>query len=222
MPHNTQTLTHTYVRRARFFPFSAAPPNLTSDSLQIMTIQTGQPYVGTHVVPVHNANMWKLVILASNIGGAVLLLLLIAGFSRVSLVPPLVTGLIIWFTADAILIPWTLVQIRRRLVLDFDTGTLVCGGVSYPAAALYALVHTSRHYMGAAQLLTFMYTNGHIKVQVDGFTPSAQTQGRNAALLAFIWQCLPIPAQHSEYIGTELALVKHLIGKQEATVLLRG
>lgn len=128
----------------------------------------------------------------------------------------------VWHGRNDIIIPLTIVQMRRRLVLDFDNGTLVCGGVSYPAAALYALVHTSRHYMGAAQLLTFMYTNGHIKVQVDGFTPSAQTQGRNAALLAFIWQCLPIPAQHAEYIGTELTLVKHLIGKQEATVLLRG
>lgn len=205
-------------------PFSEKVPNtnLSSDSLQIMTNQQGQPYLGTHVVTVHNANMWKLIILASNIGAAVLLLLLIAGSYPTSIVPALVTGLIIWFTVNAILVPLTIVQMRRRLVLDFSTGALVCDGVSHPAAELYALVHTSRHYMGAAQLLTFKYTNGQVKVQVDGFTPSAQTRGRNAALLAFIWQCLPVPTQHTEYIGTELSLVEHLIGKQEATVLLRG
>lgn len=187
-----------------------------------MTNQPGKPYLGTHVVPVHNANMWKLIILASNIGAAVLLLLLIAGSYPTSIIPALVTGLIIWFTTNAILIPLTIVQMRRSLVLDFASGTLVCDGVTYPADQLYALVHTSRHYMGAAQLLTFKYTNGQVKVQVDGFTPSNRTRGRNAALLAFIWQCLPVPAQHTEYIGTELTLVNHLIGKQEATVLLRG
>ncbi|MEB4613864.1 hypothetical protein, partial [Leucobacter sp. M11] len=111
-------------------------------------------------------------------------------------------------------------QTRRRLSLDFDRGVLLARGVAYPAAELRALVAATRTFPGTAQLLSFQFPTGAVDVQVSGFTPTAESRARNAALAAFVRQWLPIPEAAEVPQRTGLSLNHSAIGKQEALAIL--
>jgi hypothetical protein len=71
-------------------------------------------------------------------------------------------------------------------------------------------------------MLTLVYQRGSVEVQTDGFAPNDRTRARDEALLAFIRDWLPMPDRHRSPIDAGPFLTRQLIGKQEATALLRG
>ncbi|WP_157502279.1 hypothetical protein [Leucobacter celer] len=180
------------------------------------------PSSGTLRLSQHNPNMWWFVLAAAN-GGALLLTLLLAVRPLGgSVVPGLLLGALVWIAANAVLIPIAVAQMRKHLILDFDRGALATGGRIHPSSEFQCAIETSRSYPGHARMLTLVYQRGSVEVQTDGFAPNGRTRARDEALLAFIQDWLPMPDRHRSPVDAGPFLTRQLIGKQEATALLRG
>lgn len=180
------------------------------------------PYSGTLRLSQHNPRMWWFVLAAANGGALLLTLLLTARPLGGSVVPGLLAGALVWIAANAALVPIAVVQMRKHLVLDFDRGTVTTGGITHPAAEFQCAIETTRSYPGRARMLTLVYQRGSVEVQTDGFARTDRTRARDEALLAFIRGWLPMPDRHRSPIDADPFLTRQMIGKQEATALLRG
>lgn len=180
-----------------------------------------EPFSGVKEFSRHNPNTWWFILAAANVGALVLLGLLVAQPFGGSRLPGLITGLLLWAAADAVLIPVAVGKLRQPLVLDFDRGTITAGGLTLPAAEFASAVETTRSYPGRARMLTLVYAKRAVEVQVDGFAAGEGERARNDALLAFITRWLTMPDRHRARIGSGPMLVRDAIGRQEVAALLR-
>lgn len=171
-------------------------------------------------VSLHNPAMWRTVLLLTQLGAFVLLLLLLSRPIAGSRVPGLVTGLAIWVLANAVIVPLVISQLRTRLAIDLVHGTVTTRGRTHSAAEFLSATETARSFPGQAHLLTLVFRSGSIEVQTDGFTTTEHSRARDAALARFIWQWLPMPEQHRSVLSAGPMLITSLIGKREALALL--
>ncbi|MGO3832474.1 MAG: hypothetical protein ACTJGT_00795 [Microbacteriaceae bacterium] len=170
----------------------------------------------------HNDRQWWWVLGGVNAAALVLTICFLLRPLGYSIVPGIMMSFVLFTVVNAIFVPLTIVRLRAALVIDYAHGTLTASGVTHSAGNLQSLIETTRTFPGTARMLTLVFASGVVEVQVDGFGHTPRTNARDEALLEYVWRCLPVPDQHRSVLMSGSMLSKSLIGKQEATALLRS
>lgn len=180
---------------------------------------------GVHVFRQQNPTPWWLLL-----GGMNAVLLLVLGVrAAVAFVVDrswleTVIAIALLLVVNAILAPIVVLKLRKRIVIDFDAGTIGTEKTGpMPAAEFTMIVDNFRTYPQAAHLVEFCFQRGVVGVEVGAFRQRPELRARNEALLAFVWAWLPAPQQHRSEIGPGAApgITRYAIGKDETLHLLR-
>lgn len=182
------------------------------------------PFTGVHTFHRQNPAPWRWLLFGFN--GALLLLLLLAlastflGASAFGIYFFLACLII----ANAVLIPLTIVKLGQRITIDFDRGTIgtQSTGALHPSD-FSMLVDVFRTYPQQAHLLELRFRTGTVGVETGAFAETPRTRERDEAVLAYIWQWLPVPQTHRQLLGPGAVpgIQEYLVGKDEALAILR-
>ncbi|WP_430592417.1 hypothetical protein [Humidisolicoccus flavus] len=179
-------------------------------------------HTGVVSFELQSARMWNVIVVAANIGAVVLLALSLLQPRGGSMLSFLIVGLAVLAIANFVVLPLAIVQSRKRLILDFDRGTLTVGAQTHVAEAFESAAETVRLYPGHARMLTLLYTTGEVDIQLEGFKERAGSRARNNALSEFIGRWLPMPVHYRSSVPAAPGLKRWRIGQQEALALLQS
>lgn len=182
-------------------------------------------HAGVHVFRQQNPMPWWLLF-----GGLNAALLLVLGTrAAVSLIvdsswAAAVILLVLLLVVNAILVPILVLKLRKRIVIDFDSGTIGTETTGpMPAGEFTMIVDNFRTFPQAAHLVEFCFQRGAVGVEVGAYRQTPELRARNEALLAFVWRWIPAPQQHRSELGpgTVPGIARYAIGKDETLQLLR-
>lgn len=180
---------------------------------------------GVHVFRQQNPTPWWLLL-----GGMNAMLLLVLGVrAAIALVVDrswieTAVAITLLLVVNAILVPIVVLRLRKRIVIDFDAGTIGTERTGpMPAAEFTMIVDNFRTFPQAAHLVELCFQQGVVGVEVGAFRQRPELRTRNEALLAFVWSWLPAPQQHRSELGpgTVPGITRYVIGKDETLQLLR-
>ncbi len=187
-------------------------------------------YSGLHTFPEQNPKAWKWVI-GSVVGGVTVGLLLVGLILGVTGQAkgyrlPLFIGISLFgiIVIVAILLPIALTNMKKTVSIDFDRGLLFSGTIALHPSQFVAIVHERRHIgpdVSGPDTILVRYANGAAAFKLFYYGDTAEIQARNEALIAFIWQWLPVPDHCMQSLSRNMSTEEWLIGKYEALALLR-
>ncbi|MFD5599116.1 hypothetical protein ACFWHR_03565 [Leucobacter sp. NPDC058333] len=180
-------------------------------------------YTGTHTYPQQSPTPWRMLFWGIN-GGIVLILglrsIMALWLDRSWLV--FVVFVAILVIANAVLVPLLVTKLRKKIVIDFDRGTIGSERTGpFLPAEFVMIVDNFRTWPQAAHSLEFQFQRGAVGIEAGAFTQSPLLRQRNEAMIAYMTTWLNAPQQHRSVLGPGgPGITRYAVGKDEATQIL--